>query len=113
MDFARQKAEFVLDVCIGDPDAPPGPARERRRPGRLELTGVQYLFVDRPDPRYQYHFHAPVDIDPCEADPDVLAKYPARDGVFAARFFVSDWNGFINFAAKDAGLRWLDPTHEH
>jgi hypothetical protein len=107
-DFVRKTAVFILDVWVGHMAAPPGPERERRRVGRLELHDLQYLMVDPPDPRYDYRIQAPVDIDVCDADPEVASRYPIVEGVFAARFFVSNWNSFIHFAARSADLTWLD-----
>ena len=108
-DYVRRTAELILDVCVGDPDAPPGPARERRRRGRLELTGVEYLAVDLPDPTYPYRGRGSVDFDPCAADPSVSSRFQIPEGAFAARFFVSDWNAFIHCAAMNAAVSWLQP----
>ena len=110
-DLARQTADFVLNIWVGDLGATSHRDRERRRVGQLRLTGVQYLVVDPPDPDYRYRLHAPVDIDLCEADPTMTARYPTEDGVFAGRFFVSDWNSFIHFAATSASFSWLEPEN--
>lgn len=109
MNVVGQTVEFLLDVCVGDPDALDGATRERRRAGRLELTGLQYFVVDPPDPSYPYRLQGPLDIDPCDADPEIVARYRIPEGGFAGRFFVSDWNAFIHFAAMDAHLTWLEP----
>ena len=108
-DFVSRTAEMVLDLCVGDPDAPPGPERERRRRGRLVLTGLEYLAVDPPDPTYPYRGPGPVDIDACSADPAVASRYRIPNGAFAARLFVSDWNAFIHLAAMNATMSWLQP----
>ena len=106
--FAERTVLFVLEVWVGDLDAPPGPDRERRRAARLELTGLEYLVVDPPDPTYPYGRHEPVDIDPCDADQGFVSRYTIPQGAFAGRFFVSDWNAFIHFAAMQASLTWLE-----
>ena len=108
-NLAGRTVEFVLDVCVGDPDAKPGPERERRRAARLRLTGLEYLVVDPPDPSYPYSRHEPVDIDLCEPDKEVAGRYRIPQAAFAGRFFVSDWNAFIHFAALNAALTWLEP----
>ena len=108
-DFVTRTAEMVLEVCLGNPDAPPGLERERRRRGRLVLTGLEYLAVDPPDPTYPYRGPGPVDIDSCSADPAVSSRYRLPDRAFAGRFFVSDWNAFIHVAAMNATLSWLQP----
>jgi hypothetical protein len=38
-------------------------------------------------------------------DPERARQVPA--GGFAGRFFVTEWNGFIHFAALEARLTWL------
>jgi hypothetical protein len=43
-------------------------------------------------------------IDLCEADPTVTGRLGVNDGVFAARFFVSDINAFIHFEATDTEI---------
>jgi hypothetical protein len=107
-DFAKRTAEFVMDVCVGLPGAATETERERRRLARLELAGLEYLVVDPPDPKYPYRKHGPVDIDPCSPDEDMATRYPIPQGAFAGRFFVSDWNAFIHFAAMQAALTWLE-----
>ena len=107
-NFAKRTAEFVLDVCVGHPGAATESERERRRAARLELAGLEYLIVDPPDPKYPYRKHEPVDIDPCDPDQTMTASYPIPQGAFAGRFFVSDWNAFIHFAAMQVALTWLE-----
>lgn len=110
VDYVAQKAVLVLDVWIGwmsDPATASYEERERRRPGRLELTGLQYLVVEPPDPTYPYT-NASIEIDPCDADEALSSRYPEPAGVFSGRFFVSAWNSFIHYAAADAELVWMD-----
>jgi hypothetical protein len=108
-DFTSRTVEFVLEVCVGDPKAATEQERERRRVARLELTGLQYFVIDPPDPSYPYRDEGPVDVDPCDADQDLAARYRMPESAFAGRLFVSDWNGYIHFAATNAALTWLDP----
>jgi len=108
-DLIGRTAELVLDVCVGDPEAPPGPDRERRRRGRLELTDVEYLAVEPPDPRYPYRLPGSVQVDSCDADPALSSRYHMPEGTFAGRLFVTDWNSFIHLSARNATLSWLEP----
>lgn len=108
-DFVSRTAEMVLDVCVGDPGAPLGTERERRRRGRLVLTGLDYLAVDPRDPTYPYRGPGSVDVDSCAADPAMASRYPISAEAFAARLFVSDWNAFIHVAAMNATMQWLQP----
>src|SRR5690349_8539031 len=106
-DLAERRAEFVIDVWMGDLHSAVSSERERRRPARLELLGLTYLIVDDLDPRYPYAKEAPVQIDACGADDDPELARQVPQGGFAGRFFVTEWNGFIHFAAVEARLTWL------
>ena len=107
-DEVERRAEFILDVWIGDLHSTVPAERERRRPARLELLGLSYLVVDNPDPPHAIMTErAPVQIDACGADDnaDLARQVPA--GGFAGRFFVTEWNTSIHFAALEARLTWL------
>jgi hypothetical protein len=105
---AERRAEFILDVWLGDLHSTLTSERERRRPARLELVGLAYLVVDKPDPRYLVTDERPLHVDTCAADdnPELARLVPA--GGFACRLFVTEWNAFIHFAAVDANLTWLE-----
>jgi hypothetical protein len=107
-DAAAGQADFILDVWLGDLHADHTADRERRRRGRLELSGLTYLVVDDADPRYPLSKGLPVQIDPCAADDDPERARQIPPGGFAGRFFVTEWNAFIHFAAVDARLMWTD-----
>ena len=51
-DPAEGRAEFTLDVWIGNLHSTVVSERECRRPARLELLGLAYLVIHVPDPRY-------------------------------------------------------------
>jgi hypothetical protein len=102
------RAEFVLDVWIGDLHSSVAAERERRRAARLELLGLVYLLVDEPDPRYPVTKVSPVQIDACAADDNAELARQVPQGGFAGRFLVTEWNAFIHFAARDVRLTWLD-----
>ena len=82
--------------------------RERYRRARLELLGLGYLIVEDPDPRIRPGENSPVQIDSCAADDDADRLRRVPEGGFAGRFFISDWNSYIHFAALEARLTWLD-----
>jgi hypothetical protein len=107
-DPVERRAEFVLDVWLGDLHSSAASDRERRRAARLELLGVAYLVVDDLDPRYPVTTGAPVQIDSCAADDNTELANQVPAGGFAGRFFVTEWNAFIHFAAVEARLSWLD-----
>jgi len=105
---AQKRAEFVLDVWVGDLQSAEESAREIHRPARLELLGLAYLVVDDPDPRYARSELTRVQIDACGADDDPERSRQVPPGGFAGRFYVTDWNAFIHFAALEARLTWLE-----
>jgi hypothetical protein len=107
-DPASGRAEFILDVWLGDLHSAAVQERERYRSARLELLGVAYLVLDDSDPRYPVSSASPVQIDVCGADDDPERSRQIPPGGFAGRFFVTEWNAFIHFAALDARLTWLD-----
>jgi len=107
-DPQEGRAEFILDVWIGDLESQTTLDRERRRAARLELLGLAYLVVDVPDPSYRFRDSSPLQIDTCAADDDLVRAGQVPEGGFAGRFFVAEWNSFIHFAALDACLTWID-----
>jgi hypothetical protein len=106
-DMDERRAEFVLDVWVGDLRSDVTAERERYRPARLELLGLGYLIVDDRDHRQADVDLAPVQIDACAADDDPERARQVPAGGFAGRFFVTEWNAFIHFAALEARLTWL------
>jgi hypothetical protein len=104
----ERRAEFVLDVWVGDLHSTVPAERERHRRARLDLLGLGYLIVEEPDPRYRPFEKSPVQIDSCAADEDADRSRRVPDGGFAGRFFITEWNSFIHFAATEARLTWLD-----
>jgi hypothetical protein len=107
-DPAERRAEFILDVWLGDLHSSATSERERYRSARLELLGLAYLVLDHPDRRHAVSsWDSPVQIDACAADDNPERARQVPQGGFAGRFFVTEWNAFIHFAALDARLIWL------
>jgi hypothetical protein len=109
VDYEAQMASLVLDVWIGDVDAPTDVERDRLRTARLDLIGVEYFILEPPDPTYPYRDAGSVTLDLCDSDPGIASSRPLALGGFAGRFFVNQWNAFIHFAAQDVRLTWTDP----
>jgi hypothetical protein len=107
---AEQRAEFILDVWLGDLHSDELAVRERYRAARLELLGLAYLVVDDADPRYPALDGSAVQIAAYAADDDPERSRQVPEGGFAGRFFVTEWNGFIHFAARDVRLTWIDAS---
>jgi hypothetical protein len=50
VDYTATLFLAELDICVGDPDAPDEPARERRRRGRLAIEGLKLWALEPPSP---------------------------------------------------------------
>ena len=110
VDYEAQTAMLTLDIWIGAVEAPAGVERERLKPARLDLIGLEYFILEPPDPRYKYRDAGSVTLDLCDSDPAIATSRPPTLGGFSGRFFVNEWNAFIHFAAKDVRLTWTDPV---
>jgi hypothetical protein len=109
-DLRERRGEFILDVWLGDLRSSVTAERERYRPARLELLELAYLVVDDSDPRYPAGDGSPLRIDAYAADDDPQRAGQVPPGGFAGRFFVTEWNAFIHFAALDLRLTWIDAS---
>ena len=107
IDYVARTARFILDAWVGTMDMPAGPERERYRRASLELTGLQYLAIQPPDFRPQYHFADTAPVKTGGLSP-VDVPSPLPEDAFEAELFIADWNSFIQVAATDARLTWLD-----
>jgi hypothetical protein len=109
LDFERRIATFHVDVWVGDPSSDVEDRREATRSGELVLEGLLYCILEPPDSRYSFAKpQALWSVDLYEPDPEMpLVKGLAPDA-FAGRFFISQWNAFIDVAATAAILRWSD-----
>lgn len=106
-DLEAGRAEFILDVWIGDLHSSETAERERRSRARLELLGLVYLRCDDSEKRHPGPEGSPLQIDACAANDDAELARQVPAGGFAGRFFVTEWNASIHFAAVEARLTWL------
>jgi hypothetical protein len=108
LDYVNGVALFTVDLWVGTMDLPAGPERERQRRASLEFAGLLYCSIDPPD--FRPHYRAAMEPGPAwlmESDP-VDPPSPLPEGAFEARMFVNDWNSFIQIAAVDVSLTWID-----
>jgi hypothetical protein len=107
LDFMSRTVSFVLDVWIGDMASSDESQRERYRAGTLAIAGVAFCQIEAPDPTYPFREAKPLRVDLCKPEPSPIGS-AASAASFQARFYVSNWNSFINLAADDAKLEWTD-----
>ncbi len=85
------------------------------RTGRLEVTGLAFLVMEPPDPKYPFKDTKRLTIDGCDMrknlNSDLLASLP--DDVFVRSLWIYEWNAFIHVAAKKAHIRWLSDEILH
>ena len=106
VDLTAKTARFRMELCVGDPDSTNEQVREARRTADLHLYGLDYFLVDAPDPKYPRHSAWQIDL--CDADPEIVSRYEDIDGGFSARFYSSETNAFIHFAALTAAITYDD-----
>jgi hypothetical protein len=110
LDFERRIATFQVEVWVGDQSSDVEGEREAMRGGELILEGLLYCVLEPPDPSYPFAKpEALWSVDLCEPNPEMPLVKGLTPNAFAGRFFVSQWNAFINVAATDAILRWSGP----
>ena len=107
-DPVERRAEFILDVWLGDLHSSAASERECYRAARLEFLGLAYLVLDDSHQQHSVTGGSPVQIDAYAADDDPERFRQVPLGGFAGRFFVTEWNAFIHFAALEARLTWIE-----
>jgi hypothetical protein len=104
LNFESRTAVMEVSLWTGDPRDRRDAERERHARFRLVLHGVRFFHMEPPAPGYPYAAARPLRVDLYEADRKhpLLPDQPAN--VFAARFFLEEWNCFLHLAAEDAEL---------
>lgn len=109
IDYVGGSAVLHMTLDFGDPE---GPNREDYRVGDLRVSGLYFCVIDPPDPTYRHVPHgSPLNVSGDRANPDTfpaleLLSRTLPTGVSCYRFFVDEWNSFLNIAAKDVRISW-------
>jgi hypothetical protein len=104
VDYMGGNAILHIAFDFGDPD---GPIQEVYRIGELRITGLSFCSIDPPYPHSRYVPHGvALNVSGDTATPDTFPAIEELSKAFEAgvscyRFFVHEWNSFINIAAKD------------
>jgi|SRR5579864_1564527 hypothetical protein len=109
VDYEHRKLQADVAVWVGELDEP-SEKRERYRRARIEITGLIFLVIEPPDPRYPFLDTARLTVDGCDKrenlDIALLKSLPEKS--FFRSLWVGEWNTFIHVAATDARLFWID-----
>jgi hypothetical protein len=108
IDYAARELTLEVSVWVGSMDDPPE-RREAYKNGRIEISGLLFLVMEAPDPKYPFGTPG-LRVDGCDMsknlDIELLRSMPA--GSFVRSLWVNEWNAFIHVAAKSANIVWLN-----
>jgi hypothetical protein len=108
VDYEKRNVTLELAVWVGNMDDPPE-RREAYKSGRIEISGLLFLVMEPPDPKYPFKT-SDLTIDGCDMsknlDGELLRSLPADS--FFRSLWVNEWNAFIHIAARSADLMWLN-----
>jgi hypothetical protein len=108
VDYRRRTVTLELAVWVGKMDDPPE-RREAYKSGRLEISGLLFLVMEPPDPKYRFT-RAGLTVDGCDMSKnlkgDLLRSVP--DDSFFRSLWVNEWNAFIHVAGKSADIVWAN-----
>jgi hypothetical protein len=108
VDYARRSVTLDLAVWVGDMDDPPE-RRKAYKKGRIEISGLLFLVMESPDPKYPF-MTSDLRIDGCnqskKLDEALLRSLPSDS--FFRSLWVNEWNAFIHIAAKSADMVWMN-----
>jgi hypothetical protein len=108
VDYELRKVTLEVAVWIGDMGDPPE-RREAYKDGRIDISGLLFLVMEPPDPRYPYQ-DSDLRIDGCDLSKnlssELLESLPVDS--FFRSLWVNEWNAFIHIAAKNVNIEWLN-----
>lgn len=115
IDYMARSAIIRIALDFGSLN---GPERENYRIGELQISGLFFFSIDPPDPSYPYipdGCALNVSGDPSKNDtfPELeKLSHTFSSGVSCYRFFVNEWNSFINIAAEEVEIFWISGENE-
>ena len=106
-DYAKATLSLDLDLWVGSPDAKTPLERERRKSGRIRISGLAWCVIAPPDMTVRPNPRGfRIDAGPV-SDLETPPKLPVPPpGVFSWWFFVQDWNTSLYVAGQSAALDW-------
>jgi len=109
VDYEQRKLVLEVAIWVGNMADPPE-RREAYKRGRIEITGLLFLVMEPPDPKYPFGHSAELTIDGCDMgknlNRELLQSLPSN--AFFRSLWVDEWNAFIHIAARDAEIIWIN-----
>jgi hypothetical protein len=111
LDYRNNEAVATWNLCVGDPDDSMRVARERRRTGRLVLSGLAFWVIDPPmaldtRPGLPWLTEAvPLSEAPTETGRRLARLLP--DGTTGWCFFFKGWNARMYCGARKLAYEWV------
>lgn len=109
IDYRLRTLEAEVEVWIGD-TGETAEGGETYKHGRIEISGLIFMIMESPDPKYPFLNSAQLTIDGCDQqqnlDPTFLKSLPKKS--FVRSLWVGEWNAFIHVAGTNAELSWVD-----
>ena len=113
LDYANREARLDLEIWIGTDSSTKGEDPDTYRAAQLILSQLLFCVIEPPDPNYSYQEGKPLWVDAgsspyTQISTSIRLPEPLPEGAFIHWFFVNNWNAFIQVAAKNARLEFLD-----
>jgi hypothetical protein len=111
LDYRNNEAVTTWELCVGDPDDSMRAARERRRTGRLLLSGVSFWVTDPPkalDTRPGLPWltgGGPLSEAPTEIGKQLARLLPT--GAMGWQFLFATWNAHMYCGARRLTFEWV------
>lgn len=110
LDYLEMTAILSLSVWMGNLDDECEAEREQYSEAILILKSIQFFSIESPKESGGQRFRGPLSIDLCSRERAPESKQTICIGNFYSALFVSDWNSFIQFAAREAILDLIRPS---
>lgn len=112
VDYDKKLLSADFDLCVGDPEGKDRLTRERYRPGRLRVEGLEFWFMESPTTPTDKWMPCPylTDDGPLSTCPTPVAKalmQRAGKKHFAWYFYFSDLNTFAYVAGDGVSFEWI------
>lgn len=109
VDYQLRTLEAEVEIWIGNMDEAPE-QRETYKRGRIEISGLIFMIIEPPDPKYPFLSSAQLTIDGCDQRQDLnatlLKSLPKK--TFFRSLWVGEWNAFIHIAGTNAKFSWME-----